>query len=96
MMEDAVIGTDRDGTIRVMNAEAEAITGWPAEAAAGRALSEVFRVNGDTLLTRDRRVVPIEGRAEAVRDDDGGLREILIHFSQQLRNTEAEPPLDAA
>jgi PAS domain S-box-containing protein len=96
MMKEAVIGTDRNGTIHAMNPEAEAITGWPVEAAAGRALAEVFRVTGDALMTRDRRKVAIEGRAEAVRDSQGGLREILVHFSRQLKATEFEPPLDAA
>ncbi len=75
-----------------MNSEAEALTGWAAEAASGRALAEVFQIDGGALLTRDRRNVPIAGRAEAVRDFRGRLREIRLHFSRQTN----PPPLNAA
>ncbi len=111
-MNDAVIGTDRDGKILVMNGAAEAITGWPADAAVGRGLGEVFQINGradgpqrlgNALVTRDRRVIEIEGRAEGVRDATGGLREIRVHFSRRLApipwpKTPAgfDAPLDAA
>jgi PAS domain-containing protein len=80
-MRDAVIGTDRDGKIQVMNGAAEALTGWPANAAAGRALGEVFRIDGRSLLTRDQRAVRIEGRAEGIRDASGALEGIRLHFS---------------
>jgi PAS domain S-box-containing protein len=110
-MNDAIIGTDRDGRIQLMNDAAESITGWPAEAAVGRTLAEVFQITGraegvhrlgNVLMTRDRRPVEIEGRAEGIRDSCGGLREIRVHFSRR-----AEPipwpnqppqtePLDAA
>jgi PAS domain S-box-containing protein len=99
-MDDAIIGTNKDGKIQRINDAAEAITGWPAEAALGRTLAEVFEINGraaglhrlgSVLMTRDRRPIEIEGRAEGVRDSLGALQEILVHFSR----TDAEP-LDAA
>jgi PAS domain S-box-containing protein len=111
-MNDAIIGTDRDGRIQLMNDAAEAITGWPAEAAVGRALAEVFQINGraeglhrlgNVLLTRDQRAVEIEGRAEGIRDSLGGLREIRVHFSRRAAEPIPWPdqpvpaePLDAA
>ena len=41
---DAVIATDADGRVTVMNAVAEALTGWAGGDAAGRPLEEVFRI----------------------------------------------------
>jgi PAS domain S-box-containing protein len=40
---DAVIATDRNGSVRFLNPLAEALTGWAQKEAKGRPLSEVFR-----------------------------------------------------
>ncbi|WP_286162099.1 PAS domain S-box protein [Burkholderia sp. WP9] len=45
---DAVIATDRESRINFINPVAEALTGWPREAAMGRPLAEVFRVINET------------------------------------------------
>ena len=46
---DAVIATDIEGRVRLMNPVAERLTGWPQSEATGRPLEEVFRiVNEDT------------------------------------------------
>jgi PAS domain S-box-containing protein len=108
-MQDAVIGTDKDGKIQAMNVAAETITGWPAGAAVGRGLGEVFRIdehatgrNGrhTVLLTRDRRSIAIEGHAESVRDSTGRLLEIRVCFHQPSNvvgwPAPSGPPEDAA
>jgi PAS domain S-box-containing protein len=41
---DGVITADRDGTVTAMNPVAEALTGWPAEDAVGKPISQVFEV----------------------------------------------------
>jgi len=92
-MDEATIGPDRNGKILRINDAAEPITGWRAEAAVGRRLAEVFQMQGDRLLARDRRLVLIEGGAEAVRNRKGGLQEVRLRFT---RRPETEPPLDAA
>ncbi len=41
---EAVVVTDKQGNIKIMNAYAEALTGWNQEKAAGEHLEKVFRI----------------------------------------------------
>lgn len=41
---DAVVATDVDGKVTLLNAVAQRLTGWQQEAAAGKPLQEVFRI----------------------------------------------------
>lgn len=41
---DAVIATDTQGKVTIMNPVAEALTGWPEQEAIGKELQEVFRI----------------------------------------------------
>ena len=62
---DAVVTTDAGGRVRMLNAVAESLTGWPAAEARGRPLEEVFRiVNEDTRLPVETPVQKVlaEGR----------------------------------
>jgi len=46
---DAVIATDRDGMIKLINPYAEALTGWRKEEALGKPLGMIFNIiNGNT------------------------------------------------
>ena len=60
---DAVIATDADGCVEFMNPVAEAMTGWTAVEAEGKALSVVFVVISET--TRDAVPCPV---ARAIRE----------------------------
>jgi PAS domain S-box-containing protein len=55
---DAVIATDRDGTVTYLNAVAESLTGWTNAEAVGLPLTQVFRIVNES--TRQ----PVENPAE--------------------------------
>jgi len=55
---DGVIATDAAGTIVLMNAVAEGLTGWTQEDAVGRPLPEVFHIISE--VTRERCENPVE------------------------------------
>ncbi len=55
---DAVIVTDVGGTITLINKVAEELTGWTAEAATGKPLSEVFHIINEK--TRERSDHPVD------------------------------------
>ena len=61
---DAVIATDPEGTIRLMNPMAEALTGWKQNDASGRPLADIFNIiNEETnIKTED----PVK---KAIRED---------------------------
>jgi PAS domain-containing protein len=52
---DAVIVTDSQGRVTLMNRVAQALTGWTLEEAEGRALSEVFAIFNEETRQPDRR-----------------------------------------
>ena len=45
---DGVITTDRDGAVRMMNAVAECLTGYPESEARGRTVESIFRIVNET------------------------------------------------
>jgi PAS domain S-box-containing protein len=57
---DAVIATDADAQVTLLNPVAEALTGWPAEEALGQPLEQVFHIINE--MTR----LPVESPAERV------------------------------
>jgi PAS domain-containing protein len=104
-MTDAVIDTDRNGTIRFINDAATSLTGWPAYAAVGLPLGRVFRVHvshrlaacpTSVLLSRNGQAVPIEGRAEAVRNRAGDLEQVRLHFAPRFTTPASATSRDAA
>ncbi len=54
---DAVIATDEDGKITLMNLVAESLTGWPAGEARGRPVDEVFHILSE--VSRERAPNPV-------------------------------------
>jgi PAS domain S-box-containing protein len=80
---EAVITTDPDGRVTLLNAVAERLTGWPATQAAGRPLHEVFVVvreqdGGDAasisqtfLVSRDGLSIPIDSNVVPITPPDG-------------------------
>src|SRR5581483_2062805 len=54
---DAVIVTDRDGVVQLMNPVAERLTGWRSTEAAGRTIGEVFDIINET--TRETAIDPV-------------------------------------
>jgi signal transduction histidine kinase/PAS domain-containing protein len=73
---DAVIATDQAGRVRLLNAAAEALTGWRTHQAAGRPLRDICPVGDDgsgrsVLVARDGTERLIESREAPILDDDG-------------------------
>ena len=83
---DAVISTDLAGKVTYLNLAAEAMTGWPREAAAGRPLDEVFHI-----ITRQTREAARNPMTLAVQlDKTVGLTPDCILIRRDGRETEIE------
>jgi PAS domain S-box-containing protein len=69
---DAVLVTDSEGRVTFMNRIAESLTGWTAEAAAGRSETEVLRIVNEstrTLIESPVRTVLRDGQLVALPDN---------------------------
>lgn len=78
---DAVITTDFDGTVRLLNPIAEDLTGWTQEEASGLPLTEVLNIVNQ--VTRQ----PVENLAyRAIRDNRTIVDEISNHSVMLSRN----------
>jgi PAS domain S-box-containing protein len=89
---DAVITTDHEGRVILLNAAAERLTGWSAPQAAGRPLHEVFVIgseqavgdaanSGATLLvSRDGRSIPIDSTVVPISSTSGSATGTVIVF----------------
>lgn len=67
---DAVITTDIDGRVSFVNAAAEKMSGWSAEAALGREFSEVFAVSSSQAVSqRNLAIEPLAGDTVRFYDD---------------------------
>ena len=83
---DAVLSTDLAGNVTYLNLAAETMTGWSREAAAGRALEEVFHI-----ITRQTREVARNPMTLAVQlDKTVGLTPNCILVRRDGRETEIE------
>ena len=89
---DAVITTDREGRVILLNAAADRLTGWSAPQAAGRPLHEVFVIgseqdvgdaanSGATLLvSRDGRSIPIDSTVVPISSTSSSATGTVIVF----------------
>jgi PAS domain S-box-containing protein len=80
---DAVITTDSEGRVTMLNAVAEQLTGWPTPQAAGRPPHEVFATQreqngGDAastgatlLMSRDGRSIPVDSHVVPINSPEG-------------------------
>ena len=85
---DAVITTDREGRVSLMNPVSEALTGWTADEARGRPLTEVFRiVNEETRA-------PVESPAAEVRRS-GAVVGLANHTLLIARDGSERPVADS-
>ncbi|HEY6134454.1 MAG TPA: PAS domain-containing protein [Rubrivivax sp.] len=85
---DAVIATDGEGRVLLMNPVAEALCGWTAAAAAGRRLDEVF-----VIVNEDTRA-PVESPVAMVLRE--GRIVGLANHTLLLRPAGGESPIDDA
>ncbi|QJW98531.1 PAS domain S-box protein [Frigoriglobus tundricola] len=83
---DAVISTDRDGTVTYLNAVAEALTGWTNAESQGRPLDAVFRIVNEST----RR--PVEN--PAVRALKEGVIVGLANHTVLIARDGTERPID--
>ena len=85
---DAVIATDIEGRVELMNPVAEILTGWQSEEARGKPLTEVFRiVNEDTRQ-------PVESPVGAVMRD-GEVVDLANHTLLIARDGTERPIADS-
>ncbi|HEX5045673.1 MAG TPA: CHASE3 domain-containing protein [Gammaproteobacteria bacterium] len=83
---DAVVATDDDGFVNLMNPVAEQLTGWPARSAQGKHLDEVFRiVNEQTRATVESPVAKVLREGEIVG---------LANHTLLLRRDGTETPIE--
>ncbi len=86
---DGVIATDGQGRVTFMNPTAEALTGWAAEEASGRAIAEVFEI-----INEDSRQ-PVENPADLVVRS-GQVVSLANHTALVHRNGTERPIADSA
>jgi diguanylate cyclase (GGDEF)-like protein/PAS domain S-box-containing protein len=87
-ISDAVIATDRNGTIEFLNAAAERLTGWSATEARGQALEDVFRV----VQTNETEAGDIR-RAIASVLTEGETRRLSAYGAELIRRDRSTTPI---
>ncbi len=71
-IDDGVIGVDAEGNVQLMNAAAEALTGWSEKEALGRPLDEVYRIRDEETMR------PVDDVAARVRTEEGHSGSYLL------------------
>lgn len=73
-LRNGVITTDLNGHVTYLNPEAEKLTGWPSEAAAGSPLAEVFRI----LIESSREAAENPALTALRKNTAGSRRDLLL------------------
>jgi PAS domain S-box-containing protein len=89
---DAVLVTDRDGRVTLINPAAERLTGWTEREACGQPVTEVFRALDPATRMRDERA-PVSDASTArehvlIRRD--GIEHPIEHMQARVRNRSGE------
>jgi diguanylate cyclase (GGDEF)-like protein/PAS domain S-box-containing protein len=87
-ISDAVISTDRHGTIEFLNAAAERLTGWTASEACGQALESVFRI----AQTGHENATPMRQAIDSVLTD-GAVRRLSHYGAELIRRDHSTAPV---
>ena len=85
---DAVIGTDPDSLVTMLNPVAESLTGWTSAEAIGRPVAEVFRV-----ISEDTRKPAANPAERALRE--GAVVSLSNHTSLKARDGSERPIADS-
>ncbi|MEW5908747.1 MAG: PAS domain S-box protein [Thermodesulfobacteriota bacterium] len=95
---DAVITTDSQGRVEVLNPVAEALTGWTCEEASGRTLDEIFQIVNEytgepvqsplELVLREGKVVGLANHTLLIARD--GSRRPIADSGAPIRNDKGE------
>ncbi|HEY9072010.1 MAG TPA: transporter substrate-binding domain-containing protein [Candidatus Ozemobacteraceae bacterium] len=101
---EGVISTDLSGRIQIMNATAAELTGWKAEEAMGKALSEVFPLQAGTsghrhhaeMTARNGRRLRISSAMAPITDAGGSQIGTVIVFQDITIQEEIERELQRA
>jgi PAS domain S-box-containing protein len=73
-IHDAVIGTDSEGCVKLINPAAETLTGWSQAEAVGQDQSHIFKLlNPDTRQPEDSAVVLVIRNKTAYRSDQSRI-----------------------
>ncbi len=86
----AVMVADLAGNVVYLNAQAERLTGWSLEKAAGRPCDQVFPTNGSQLKTRDGSEIQLEVETATLENEDGGMNGVVTIFRDVSREKAAE------
>ncbi len=90
-LSQGVIVSDLAGNVAFLNRQAEELTGWSLNEAAGESLSEVFQGVGKTALKRrDGREIAIEVETVPLENPDGGLSGIATVFQERKASSKLE------
>ena len=103
---DAVITTDADGIVRLLNPVAAMMTGWTKDEALGKNIAEICQLDADQartvrdtpfvqLIGRDGRRTPVEQTVTPIRDGRGGISGMVHVFRNRTEQQQVLSVFDS-